>query len=179
MSTTRNLSGTTAIVTGASRGFGRATAVSLAARGARVIGVARSAGPLAELREQLGDAFISEPADVADPAAAADLIARYRPETIVLNAGATPPVGPLREQTWETFSTNWNVDVRHVFGFIREALTAPLDPGSVVIHLPAIRHRGHVFWLYFTRSPLHPRHRHEPPRRKKQYRRRRRRRTAL
>jgi NAD(P)-dependent dehydrogenase (short-subunit alcohol dehydrogenase family) len=133
MSTTRNLSGTTAIVTGASRGFGRATAISLAARGARVIGVARSKGPLGELREQLGDAFIPEPADVADPAAAADLIARYRPKTIVLNAGATPPAGPLREQTWETFSTNWNVDVRHVFDFIREALTAPLDPGSVVI----------------------------------------------
>ncbi len=46
-------------------------------------------------------------------------------------------------------------------------------------HLPAIRHRRHVLWLYLTRSPLHPRHRHEPPRRKKQYRRRRRRRTAL
>jgi NADP-dependent 3-hydroxy acid dehydrogenase YdfG len=66
---------------------------------------------------------------------AARLIADHRPQTVVLNAGATPPVGSLREQTWETFSTNWNVDVRHVFNFTREVLTAPLDPGSVVVSL--------------------------------------------
>ena len=35
----RELSGSTAIVTGASRGFGRATAAALAARGAHVVGV--------------------------------------------------------------------------------------------------------------------------------------------
>jgi NADP-dependent 3-hydroxy acid dehydrogenase YdfG len=133
--TTRNLTGTTAIVTGASRGFGRATAISLAGRGAHVAGVARSAGPLAELKEELGDAFTPEVADVTDPAVAADLIARYRPQTLVLNAGAAPPPGSIREQTWETFSTNWNVDVRHVFSFVKEALTAPLDPGSVVVSL--------------------------------------------
>ena len=33
------------------------------------------------------------------------------------------------------FSTNWNVDVQHVFNFTREVLTAPLDPGSVVVSL--------------------------------------------
>lgn len=132
---TRNLTGTTAIVTGASRGFGRATAISLAARGAHVAGVARSKARLAELEEKLGDAFTPEVADVTDPAVAADLVARYRPQTLVLNAGAAPPVGSITEQTWETFSTNWNVDVRHVFGFIQAALTAPLASGSVVVSL--------------------------------------------
>ena len=97
---TRNLTGTTAIVTGASRGFGRATAISLAARGAHVAGVARSKARLAELEEKLGDAFTPEVADVADPAVAADLVARYRPQTLVLNAGAAPPVGSITEQTW-------------------------------------------------------------------------------
>ena len=38
----RDLSGTSAIVTGASRGFGRATAISLAERGVHVVGVART-----------------------------------------------------------------------------------------------------------------------------------------
>jgi NADP-dependent 3-hydroxy acid dehydrogenase YdfG len=33
------------------------------------------------------------------------------------------------------FSTNWNVDVQHVFNFTREVLTAPLEPGSVVVSL--------------------------------------------
>src|ERR1039457_6949650 len=99
--TIRQLAGTTAVVTGASRGFGRAISVSLVERGAHVVGVARNEELLAELKEQLGDAFTPEVADVADPTVATRLIADYRPQTVVLNAGATPPVGSLREQTWE------------------------------------------------------------------------------
>jgi NADP-dependent 3-hydroxy acid dehydrogenase YdfG len=63
------------------------------------------------------------------------LISQYRPWTLVLNAGATPAVARLQDQTWDNFSTNWNVDVRQVFNFVREALTAPLDRGSVVISM--------------------------------------------
>jgi NADP-dependent 3-hydroxy acid dehydrogenase YdfG len=132
---TRHLEGSIAIVTGASRGFGRATTIELASRGARVVGVARSEAALNELKEQLGDAFIPEIADVTDPSLPARLISTYRPRTLVLNAGATPPAGPLSEQTWETFSMNWDVDVQHVFNFVREALCTPLDPGSTVVSL--------------------------------------------
>jgi NAD(P)-dependent dehydrogenase (short-subunit alcohol dehydrogenase family) len=52
---TQELSGTTALVTGASRGFGRAIAVALSKHGAHVAGVARDHGWLEELRAQLGD----------------------------------------------------------------------------------------------------------------------------
>jgi NAD(P)-dependent dehydrogenase (short-subunit alcohol dehydrogenase family) len=131
--TTRDLSGTTAIVTGASRGFGRATAATLAGRGAHVIGVARTERLLHELRVELGTAFTPEPADVTDPQLAQRLIAEYRPQTLVLNAGATPTPGPLFEQSWEAFSENWHVDVKHVFYFLQAALNGPLDPGSVVV----------------------------------------------
>ncbi len=130
-----DLSETTAIVTGASRGFGRSSAVALAARGAHVIGVARNEELLAELSKELGEAFTPEVADVADPSVATRLLAQHRPRTVVLNAGATPAAAPLREQTWENFSTNWQTDVRHVFNFAREALRLPLDPGSVVVSL--------------------------------------------
>ncbi len=131
----RQLAGTTAVVTGASRGFGRAIAVSLVEEGAHVVGVARNSALLSELRTQLGEAFTPEVADAADPELPIRLISQYQPRTIVLNAGATPAVARLRDQTWDNFSTNWNVDVHHVFNFVREALTAPLDPGSVVISL--------------------------------------------
>jgi NAD(P)-dependent dehydrogenase (short-subunit alcohol dehydrogenase family) len=114
-----DLSGSTAVVTGASRGFGRGIATALAVAGAHVIGVARSGGTVT--------------ADAADPATAHRLIDEYQPSTVVLCAGAAPQMSPLQEQTWESFSENWNVDVAQAFHWISHALTRPLAPGSTVI----------------------------------------------
>ena len=127
--------GSTALVTGASRGFGRAIAGALHAEGATVIAVARSAELLASLGDELGGTLTTVVADVADPVVAGTLIEQYRPDTLVLNAGAPPLMRPIEQQTWETFSRNWNVDVRHAFHWIREALLLPLHPGSTVISL--------------------------------------------
>src|ERR1700721_183372 len=52
-----------------------------------------------------------------------------------LVTGATPLPRPVHHHTWRTFSRNWDVDVQHVFSFTREALLAPLNPGSIVIAL--------------------------------------------
>ena len=64
---------------------------------------------------------------------AASLLDRYEPETIVLVAGASPHMRPIQQQTWETFSVNWQTDVRIAFHWLREALLKPLRPGSRVI----------------------------------------------
>jgi len=130
---TNGLAGTTAIVTGASRGFGRAIAAALAGAGARVVGVARTGAQLDELRDELGGTFIPVTADAADSATARRLIDEHRPQTLVLCAGATPTMSPLQEQTWESFSQNWSVDVAQAFHWIRHALRRPLAPGSSVI----------------------------------------------
>jgi len=131
--TAQQLSGTTAIVTGASRGFGRGVATALTQAGAHVVGVARDAGTLEELREQLGTVFTPVAGDAADPVVAGQLIDRYRPSILVLNAGASPLSRPIHRHTWQTFSRNWEVDVQHAFHWTREALLAPLRPGSLVI----------------------------------------------
>jgi NAD(P)-dependent dehydrogenase (short-subunit alcohol dehydrogenase family) len=123
----------TALVTGASRGFGRAIAAALHADGARVVAVARSADQLGALHDELGDRLVPVVADATDPVVAGTLISQYRPETLVLNAGAAPLPRPLHEHTWETFSRNWDVDVRHAFHWLREALLQPLRPGSTVV----------------------------------------------
>lgn len=127
------LAGTTAIVTGASRGFGRAIAAALSAAGVSVVGVARSGAQLDELRDDLGPAFTPVAADAADPAVAGRLIDEHRPHTLVLCAGASPTMSPLQEQTWESFSQTWNVDVAQAFHWIAHALRLPLEPGSAVI----------------------------------------------
>lgn len=131
--TATDLSGTTAIVTGASRGLGRGVAAELIARGARVVGVARNRRPLDEAAEDLGAAFVPVVGDAADPQLAAQLVTDHRPSTIVLNAGATPLAAPLSRQSWEDFSVNWESDVRQAFNFARRALTEPLAAGSTVI----------------------------------------------
>jgi NAD(P)-dependent dehydrogenase (short-subunit alcohol dehydrogenase family) len=133
--TTTELAGSTATVTGAGRGFGRGIATALVGAGAHVVGVARTRTQLDEVRGELGDAFTPVSADAADPATAGRLIDEYRPRTLVLCAGAAPQMSPLADQTWESFSQNWNVDVAQAFHWIRHALGRPLVPGSAVIAL--------------------------------------------
>src|SRR5713226_8082068 len=129
----QELSGTTALFTGASRGFGGAITIALAKHGAHVVGVARDRARLDELRAQLGGTFTPVAADAADPVVAGQLLDKYRPRTLVLNAGAAPLPRPVHRHTWQTFSRNWDVDVQHVFNWTREALLLPLEPGSAVI----------------------------------------------
>jgi NAD(P)-dependent dehydrogenase (short-subunit alcohol dehydrogenase family) len=129
------LTKSTAIVTGASRGFGRAIASELVAGGARVIGVARNARRLDELSAELGEHFTAVVGDATDAALAEELIAGYRPDLLVLNAGAVPVAAPLHEQTWDSFNRNWEVDTQHVFHWVTRALRLPLAPGSSVISI--------------------------------------------
>ena len=68
------IAGTTALVTGASRGFGRGIATSLSQAGARVLGVARDPEQLRQLRSELGDSFIPVTADAAAPVTAGQLL---------------------------------------------------------------------------------------------------------
>lgn len=134
MSTTDTaIVGATALVTGASRGFGLAIATSLSRAGARVVGVARDRERLESLRAELGESFVPEIADAAEPETAGRLIKAYRPTILVLNAGATPVTRPIHQHTWQSFRRNWEVDVQHAFRWIREALISPLDPGSTVV----------------------------------------------
>jgi NAD(P)-dependent dehydrogenase (short-subunit alcohol dehydrogenase family) len=123
----------TALVTGASRGFGRAIAAALAQAGAGVVGVARDRAQLEDVAGQLGPAFVPVAADAADPVVAGQLIDTYRPRTLVLCAGASPLSRPVHKHTWQTFSSNWEVDVQQVFHWTREALLSPLAEGSVVV----------------------------------------------
>jgi 3-oxoacyl-[acyl-carrier protein] reductase len=127
-----DLSDTTTLVVGASRGLGRGIATAFAAAGAPVVAVSRTG---AVFPEPVGDArpIQKEIADAGEAAAAASLLDRYEPETVVLVAGASPHMRPLQHQTWESFSVNWETDVRITFHWLREALLKPLRPGSRVI----------------------------------------------
>jgi NADP-dependent 3-hydroxy acid dehydrogenase YdfG len=89
MSSSRQ-SQTAAVVTGAGRGFGSAIA----------------ADALADVHRRLGAAFVPVVADATDAETSRTLIGQHQPTLLVLNAGATPVIGPVHEQSWESFSRN-------------------------------------------------------------------------
>ena len=127
-----DLSGRTTVVVGASRGLGRGIARAFAEAGAPVVAVARTGQGLAELAATSAN-IRTEIADAADATVAWSLLDRYEPEVLILVAGANPAMRPLQHQTWETFSVNWNADVKIAFTWLREALLKPLPPGSRVV----------------------------------------------
>src|SRR5262249_31522904 len=101
----------TAIVTGGSRGLGRGIVEALAAKGVRVLALARDAAALAALAREV-PGVVPVAGDAADDGLASRLLREESPDLIVLCAGASPPLAPLHDQTWEGFSHNWNVDAK-------------------------------------------------------------------
>ena len=105
------LNGQTALVTGASRGIGRAIAVELASKGARVVGTATSDAGVEEVRNALAGTGVDTlglKLDVCDFSACssvlADIEARFGTVSILVNnAGITRDNLALRmsEEEWD------------------------------------------------------------------------------
>jgi len=121
-----------AVVVGASRGLGRGVAEAFLDAGASVVAVARDPQPLANLPARTPNLQLVA-ADASDPVVAGRVLGQYNPQIVALVAGAAPLLRPIHHHTWETFSSNWQTDVRMAFHWVRESLLLPLRPGSSVI----------------------------------------------
>jgi 3-oxoacyl-[acyl-carrier protein] reductase len=145
-----NLSGKTALVTGASRGIGRASALALAAAGARVLvhygrGATEADGVVAEMGKAggRGDAVAADLAAADGPHKLAKLarnIVGDRLDIIVANAGVSKAV-TIEETTVEDFDRLFAVNVRAPF-FLVQQLLPILSEGSSVIFLSSLAARG-------------------------------------
>jgi NADP-dependent 3-hydroxy acid dehydrogenase YdfG len=129
-----------AIVTGASSGIGRATALRLAKSGARVVATARRADRLEDLVGEIGTAggeALALPADVASlddvrAVTATTLDAFGRIDILVNNAGIMP-LAPIAEANVEDWTRMVDVNIKGVLHFV----------SAVVPHMIE-RHSGHL-----------------------------------
>jgi len=121
-----DLHGTVAVVTGASKGIGLATARRLIDAGAHVAGMARSEEALARVAEILGDAFTPVVCDVTDADAAKDAIdgvaaAHGRLDILVNNAGLGR-FDAVDEQSLDDWNAQVDTNLSGVFHCTRAAV---------------------------------------------------------
>lgn len=134
--------GMVALVTGAGRGIGRATARRLVAEGATVVAIARNEAELRTLADEAaasGGPGTIEPAraDVRDSAAMADLIAsveaRHGRIDLAVNVAGAERVKPTVSVTDEDYDIQLDTNLRGVFHVVRGVL-----PGMMA------RRSGHI-----------------------------------
>jgi NAD(P)-dependent dehydrogenase (short-subunit alcohol dehydrogenase family) len=157
----RRLKGKVAIVTGASRGIGRAIAVALGAEGARIVLSGRSEPDLKATAERVtaagGTAEIVS-AELADEAAVRHLIETTknrwdRLDILVNNAGITHSA-PFAETTTEDLDRCWAINARAPFILCREAL--PLlkqaERGRIINIASVVAVKGYALQSAYTAS---------------------------
>jgi NAD(P)-dependent dehydrogenase (short-subunit alcohol dehydrogenase family) len=140
------LAGQVAIVTGASRGIGRAVAVAFAGQGAHVILAARDAERLyanvAEI-EASGGRALAIPTDVSDEASVAALFAgataAFGPVSLLVNSAGAVANRPFAEMETATWDHVLAVNLRGVFLCCRAAFQAMIPRGGgVIINLSSL-----------------------------------------
>jgi len=128
--TTRPTTRPTALVTGASRGIGAATARELGARGYRVavnyFSNREAADQVVKAIEADGGEAFAVQADVHDPGQAAELLRRStadgRLDVLVCNAGAGFTPTPVRTLPWNDFKAKVTDELASVYTLTQQAM---------------------------------------------------------
>jgi NAD(P)-dependent dehydrogenase (short-subunit alcohol dehydrogenase family) len=156
------LSDKIALVTGASRGIGRATAISLAGRGAHIVALARTVGGLEELDDEIkkaGSSATLVPLDLRDFDAldrlGASLHERFKKlDILVGNAGqlgALSPLGHLDPKVWdEVFAVNVTANWRLIRSL--DPLLRASDAGRAVFVTSGITYHARAYWGLYAAS---------------------------
>ena len=154
------LSGRVVLVTGASRGLGRALATTLAARGARVACSARDGAALDAVVEAIAEAggmAKAFPCDLAEPGAAAGLVARVESElgplsVLLANHGSTT-AGEVRDLRLADFERDLRTNFLAATALTAAALPGLRERGGTLGYvLSGLAHRPLPAWSAYAAS---------------------------
>jgi NADP-dependent 3-hydroxy acid dehydrogenase YdfG len=131
-----DLAGRSVLVTGASRGIGRATAIAFAESSARVFGLARSEGALRELQRDAG--VVPVPVDLTDDVSVWSALDELMdslggPPDVVVNAAGVFGIESCQSETVKSFDLNYAVNLRAPFLIMRIVLPGMVSRGSGLI----------------------------------------------
>ena len=159
---TARFSGRVALVTGASRGIGRAASIALAAEGAHVILVARAAGALEEVDDEIrkaGGSATLVPLDLKDfPALdrlGASIFERWKKlDAFFGNAGVLGQLSPLTHLSPKVFQELLDVNVTANWRLIRslDPLLKLSDAGRVVFATSGAARKHTSYWGGYAMS---------------------------
>ena len=132
------LSGKTALITGASRGIGEATARLFAAEGANVVLTARGIDDIRRIAAEIGPQALAVPCDVADfaqvdTAVQAALSTFGGLDILIGNAGVIEPVSHLADADPEGWGRAIDINLKGVFHGMRAAMPVMQSAGGGTI----------------------------------------------
>jgi len=162
MSGSKTLKGRTALITGASRGIGRAVALHFAEQGAHVIVTARSQGALEDLDDELqrlGHTATLVPCDLCEPGIAdkisGEIFNRFNKlDILVGNAGILGELAPMAEidpGDWQrvidiNLTANWQL-IRSMHSLLKAS-----DAGRAIFVSSSVGHQARAGWSSYAVS---------------------------
>jgi len=145
-----NLSGKTALVSGASRGIGAAIAQLLAAHGAQVICTSRKVEACQQVADAItasGGSAQAKALHIGDPAAIEALFAQLEsdgcsPDILVNNAAANPYFGPMIDMDLATYEKTVEVNLRGYFWTcVQAARRMKAKGGGAIVNVASVNAR--------------------------------------
>jgi len=135
------LSGKTALVTGASRGIGRAIALALAKNGAHVMACARPSEELQSLGQRLGEQATLWEGDATSDEFLSRIQGLRALDILVNNIGINRPE-PFVDVSDKNLDEMMNLNVRATFRIARESVKKMIEGGCVVNITSQMGHVG-------------------------------------
>lgn len=141
----KELPSKTLLVTGATSGIGKATALRFAAAGANVAAVGRDNTALAELENEIagaGAAFLPIQADLIKPEAAeacvAKTIDRFGGIDVLVNAAGHISNGTVENTSLEAWDAMLDINLRAVFVLMQKSLPSLIERRGNVVNVSSV-----------------------------------------